>query len=143
MLRAIDISASALVAQRIRLNTTANNIANADTILDVDGSARPYVRKRVVFQVGLSDGTARQGVHVAAIEEDNPDDPNNPGADPFRLKYEPGSPFADARGYVRYPNVDLMKELVNAIEASRAYEANLQAIEAAKAMDAVAARLLE
>lgn len=143
MIHPIDISTSALVAQRTRLNTIANNIANIDTVLDAQGNPSPYVRKRVIFQVGMPGKAEGAGVHVAAVEDDHPDDPNNPGAEPFRLKYEPNSPFADARGYVRYPNVDLTREFVNALEAARAYEANIQAIELAKGMQTSASRLLE
>lgn len=139
MANAIDISTSGLVAQRTRLNTIASNIANVSTTRDVDGNPNPYVRKRAIFQVGMGNGQG-VGVRVAAIEEDAP---GNPGTEPFRLKYEPGHVDADAQGYVRYPNVDLTRELVNALEAARAYEANVQAVEAAKAINVQVSRLLE
>lgn len=131
MYKSIDISTSALVAQRTRLNTIASNIANVSTTRDVNGDPNPYVRKRVVFQVGMP-GDRGEGVHVAKVEEDSPD---NPGSEQFRFKYEPGHVDADARGYVRYPNVDLTRELVNALETARAYEANIQAIEVSKALN--------
>lgn len=139
----IDISASALVAQRVRMNTIANNLANVSTTEDAFGHNNPYVRQRVIFQPGLSDGTSSAGVHVAAIDEDRPDDPANPGAEPFRLKYEPGHPNANEKGYVRYPNVDLTREFVNALEAARAYEANIQAIEVFKSMGNQITRLYD
>ena len=139
----IDISASALVAQRLRINTIANNLANVSTTEDAAGKNNPYVRQRVIFAPGLPDGSSAAGVHVAAIEQDNPDDPNNLGVEPFRLSYEPGHPNANEQGYVRYPNVDMTREYVNALEAARAYEANIQAIEVFKAMGNQISRLYE
>ncbi|MFO0946993.1 MAG: flagellar basal body rod protein FlgC [Planctomycetota bacterium] len=139
MANAIDISTSGLVAQRTRLNTIASNIANVSTTRDVNGNPNPYVRKRAIFQVGMPGGQG-EGVRVAAINEDTP---GTPGTEPFRIKYEPGHVDADAQGYVRYPNVDLTRELVNALEAARAYEANVQAVEAAKTINTQVSRLLE
>lgn len=139
----IDISASALVAQRTRLNTIANNLANVSTTEDAAGNNNPYIRQRVIFRPGFEDGTSSAGVHVATIQDDSPDDPGNLGAEPFRLKYEPGHPNANEQGYVRYPNVDVTRELVNALEAARAYEANIQAIEVFKAMGNQISRLYE
>lgn len=139
MFKSIEISTSGLVAQRTRLNTIASNIANVSTTRDVDGNPNPYVRKRAIFQVGIP-GKSGEGVHVAAINEDAP---GQPGAEPFRLRYEPGHVDADARGYVRYPNVDLTRELVNALETARAYEANIQALDVAKALNTQVNRLLE
>jgi flagellar basal-body rod protein FlgC len=136
----IDISASALVAQRLRMNTIANNLANISTTEDADGKNNPYVRQRVIFRPGSLDGKSDAGVHVARIE---PDDPSQIGAEPFRLRYEPGHPNANAQGYVRYPNVDMTREFVNALEAARAYEANIQAIEVFKAMGNQISRLYE
>lgn len=139
MSKSIDISTSALVAQRTRLNTIAGNIANVSTTRDANGDPNPYVRKRVIFQVGMP-GDAKEGVHVARVESDSP---TNPGSEPFRYKYEPGHVDADERGYVRYPNVDLSRELVNALETARAYEANIQAIEVSKALTRQVNTLLE
>lgn len=141
MATAIDISTSGLVAQRIRMNSIASNIANVSTTRDSAGNPAPYVRKRVIFEVGMADkGNGTQGVHVAAIEDDSP---NRPGAEQFRLVYEPGHPDANGQGYVRYPNVDLTREFVNGLEAARAYEANVQAIEIVKAIDSSVSRLIE
>jgi flagellar basal-body rod protein FlgC len=139
----IDISASALVAQRARINTIANNLANISTTEDANGQNNPYVRQRVIFRPGQADGKDPRGVHVAKIVQDNPEDPNNLGAEPFRLKYEPGHPNANDQGYVRYPNIDLTREFVNALEAARAYEANIQAIEVFKTMGNQITRLYE
>ena len=133
MLRAIDISTSALVAQRTRLNTISNNIANASTVIDEYGRPSPYRRKFTVFATGDPGGAGEAGVHVARIL----DDPK-----PFVRRHEPGHPAADADGYVSYPNVDLSEEFVNALSATRAYEANIAAIEMTKAMAASALRIL-
>ena len=141
MVKAIDISTSALVAQRLRLDTIAANIANVNTTRDANGDPNPYVRKQVIFQVGMPNRSSQAGVHVGAIVDDDPR--LQPGADPFRLEYAPGHPDADSNGYVRLPNVDLTREYVDALEASRAYEANIQAIEIAKAMSTSVSRLLE
>ncbi len=129
----LDVSTSALVAQRTRLNVIAANIANKDTILNADGLYEPYRRRSVVFAPGDPARGAARGVHVASIEID---------AGPLMPKYEPGSPFADANGYVRYPNVNSVVEQMNALEATRAYEANITAIEATKSMISVALQII-
>jgi flagellar basal-body rod protein FlgC len=135
----LEISASGLVAQRLRLDTIAGNIANFSTTRDADGKPNPFVRRMVVFEAAEEQG-APAGVRVAKVDLD---DPKRPGAEPFRLRYEPGNPDADRDGYVRYPNIDLTREIVNAMEASRAYEANIQAMEAAKQMSNQVNRLIE
>lgn len=136
----LEISASGLVAQRIRMDTIAENIANVSTTRDIAGRNNPYVRKAVIFQVGIPEEGAPEGVHVAEIRND---DPSLPGAEQFRMAYEPGNPDADAQGYVRYPNVDLTREFVNALEASRAYEANIQAFNTTKQMGSALDQLLQ
>lgn len=141
MFEAMDISASGLYAQRMRMDSIANNIANVGTTRDARGVTRPYTRERVLFEVGMAGGKNKEGVRVAAITKDDPD--STPGAEPFRLKYEPGHPDANSKGYVRYPNVDLTREFVNALEASRAYEANIQAMEVAKNMNSQIIRLIQ
>lgn len=144
---AIEISTSGLVAQRTRMNVIASNIANVSTTRDVDGAKdadgnpQPYIRKRVIFRTGLLEQyRSHKGVRVSRIEDDRPDELGN---DPFRLQYEPGHPDANDQGYVRYPNIDLTKEYVNALEASQAYQLNIQAIDISKAMNQQVARLLE
>lgn len=135
-----DISASALTAQRLRMDVISSNIANAETTRAayVDGEYQPYKRKTVVFepmqQQSFSDLLNRQldgigGLKVAKIEEDN---------QPFKLVYNPSHPDANAEGYVQMPNVDVTKEMVDMISASRSYEANVTAINASKAMFAKA-----
>ncbi len=133
MYGALDISTSALVAQRTRLTVIAANVANKDAILNARGEYEPYRRRFVVFATGDPTRGSAQGVHVASIQIDH-----------GRLtpKYQPGSPFADTDGYVEYPNVDSVLEQMNALEASRAYEANITAIEATKSMISVALQIL-
>jgi flagellar basal-body rod protein FlgC len=133
MFGAFDISASGLGAQRVRLETIASNIANVDSILGPDGKPAPYRRLFPVFQAQRS-GDAGAGVGVTSIQEDTT---------PFTMKYEPwNTAAADARGYVKYPNVDLSTEYVNALETTRAYEANVTAIETTKAMMSATLRLI-
>ncbi|RJX40805.1 flagellar basal body rod protein FlgC [Paenibacillus pinisoli] len=133
-----DISASALTAQRMRMDVISSNIANADTTRGsyVNGKFEPYKRKLVVleptspsFSNVLAGEMGRkgttQGVKVSRIQEDQT---------PSKLVYNPTHPDADESGYVHMPNVDVAKEMVDMIAASRAYEANVTAINATKSM---------
>lgn len=133
MLDALDIPASALVAQRTRMDTIAANVANMDVTRNQTGQKIPYRRRFVVFAPGRADDPSRPGVHVKAIELD---------PSPFRRVYDPGHADADKDGYVSYPNVDLAIEQVNMLEASRAYEANITMMETLKAMINSTLRLL-
>jgi flagellar basal-body rod protein FlgC len=133
----LDISASGLTAERLRMDVTAENLANAQTTRGADG--QPYRRKEVVLQeapgsfgaslskaMGAgSGGTEGGGVQVAGIVQDTA---------PLKRVYDPGHPDADAQGYVSMPNVDTVTEMVDLIGASRAYEANVTAMQAAKQM---------
>ena len=131
MFNAIDISTSGLIAQRIRMNTIAMNIANADSVDSPDGG--PYKRRSVIFSVGSQpNDPAETGVHVSAIEKQ----------EVYRMKYDPKHPYADKDGYVKLPGIDPILEKVNEMEAARAYEANITAIEVSKAMLNSALRLL-
>jgi flagellar basal-body rod protein FlgC len=125
LLKAGKIAQSGLLAQRIRLNVTASNLANAQVTRTLEGG--PYKAKNVVLQaVPLSqDEPVLQQVKVKAIQ----DDPS-----PFREVYDPGHPDADERGIVRYPNVDVITEMVELLSASRAYEANLAVLSTTKSM---------
>lgn len=129
----LDISASGLVAQRTRVNTIAQNIANANTTHDAQGRRVPYQRRIVNFAAGRPDDPARPGVRVSGIAKDT--------AAPRRV-YEPGHQDADAQGYVLYPDIKMEIEFVNAMEASRAYEANITMMDTAKAMMNSTLRLL-
>ena len=142
---AINASGSGLSAERLRMDVTAENLANAETTRTANG--QPYRRKEVVLQevpsgpdfgsvlagqmspparaAASGAGSGPGGVQVAGIVEDQTD---------FVLKYDPGHPDANAQGYVRMPNVNPVTEMTDLISASRAYEANVTAIQTAKTM---------
>ena len=134
-LNSIDVSASGLTAQRLRLDIISQNIANVNTTRTEDGG--PYRRKAVIFEEKrekhpfadiLSNSRKAQGnggVRVSRIEEDNT---------PFTLQYDPAHPDANEDGYVSMPNVNIVSEMVNMISASRSYEANVTAMNAMKSM---------
>jgi len=124
MFGALDISTSGLVAQRIQLDTIAGNIANSNVTRRTDGKVGPYLRQ--VALVSAGDGRGGPGVHVPKIVEDTQQKP--------RAVKDPGHPDADKDGYVYYPNVDMATEMINAMVAVRAYEANVTAIEATKSI---------
>ena len=128
MIRALDISSSALVAQRIRMDVIAGNIANAGATHQDDGTLMPYRRRRVFFASGHPSGSG-PGVHVAEIDQDPSD---------FRLVLDPSHPDRLREGpwkdYVQFPNVNITMEYVDAIAAARAYEANLSMMEVTKDM---------
>lgn len=136
-LAGFDISASGLTAQRLRMDVIAANIANAESTRAqyVNGKFVPYRRKEVImapaapsFRNLLNDKlnpAGAQGVRITAIK----DDPT-----PFKTVYNPSHPDADADGMVYLPNVDLLKEMVDLISATRSYEANVTALNASKAM---------
>ncbi len=133
---ALDVSASGLTAQRLRMDTISQNIANANTTRTENGT--PYRRKVVEFEEkspstpfsqylseSSRDRIAGNGVRVSRIVEDQSD---------FRKVYDPGHPDADVDGYVHMPNVDILTEMVNMISATRSYEANVTAINTTKGM---------
>lgn len=133
MFESLDISASALLAQRTRMDTIAANIANMNTTRNARGESIPYRRRFAVFAAGQPDSPSKAGVCVSKIQIDH---------SPFRKEYQPNHPDANQDGYVSYPNIDLAVEYVNALEASRAYEANVTAMEVSKAMMNASLRLL-
>ena len=137
---ALDISASGLSAERLRMDVTSENLANAQTTRRAHG--QPYRRKEVVLQdVGgahqtfgatlagvmgsTQQGAAPGGVQVAGIVQDQT---------PGQLVYDPGHPDANAQGYVRMPNVEPVMEMTDLITESRSYEANVTAMQTAKSM---------
>lgn len=138
-LSGIDISASALTAQRFRMDVIASNIANAETSRArmVDGEWVPYRRKLVVMEPSnqstfadllnnkLQGKNGAPGVKVTRVTEDRSD---------FKPVYRPEHPDADANGFVLMPNVDMNKEMVDMISAVRSYEANVTVLNAGKAM---------
>jgi len=133
MLRSIDISTSALVAQRQRMNTIAGNIANAHTTRDAEGNKTAYQRRYVTFEaMGRPNDPGGNAVeYEVKVDEAAP-----------RKVLQPGHPDADADGFVSYPNVNLVTEFVNAVEAARAYEANVVAIEMSKQMAQTGLRII-
>jgi flagellar basal-body rod protein FlgC len=118
-----QIAATALTAQSMRLNAVASNLANADSARSSTGA--PYEAKQVVFEALPIAGSApwAQGVRMTRVIED---------PSPPRLVYEPKNPLADPRGYVTYPNVDVVEEMVNMISASRSYQTNVEVMATAK-----------
>jgi flagellar basal-body rod protein FlgC len=129
----LDMGASGLTAQRIRMDTIANNIANINTTRNAAGQPIPYRRRFVLFEPGQATDASKPGVHVQDIKQDDA---------PFARRFLPGHPDADKDGYVLFPNIDLATEHVNALEASRAYDANITMIETAKAMFNASLRLI-
>lgn len=131
MISALDISTSALVAQRHRLTAIANNIANLNTTRNEAGEVEPYQARYVTFQTAAAKhGTlGAVGVDVRSVETAD--------AEPL-WKFQPDHPDAIAdgprAGYVAYPNINLMEEFTDALTASRAYEANVGVIEVTKDM---------
>lgn len=135
LFQAFDISATGMTAQRFRTDIIAENVANVNTTRTENGD--PYRRKIVTFQEkdvtpfsNVLQGTRQQytgnGVKVVSVSEDDSTD--------FIMKYDPSHPDADENGYVSYPNVNIVTEMTNLIDASRAYEANVTAFDASKSM---------
>jgi flagellar basal-body rod protein FlgC len=134
MFRSLDISTSGLVAQRQRMNTIAGNIANVNTTRGSDGKPNPFQRRLVTFQAESTDPAQPGAAVKSQVEIDK--------KSPVRIVHQPGHPDADKSGNVSYPNVNLLTEFVNATEASRAYEANLAAIEMSKSIANASLRIL-
>lgn len=137
LFQSFGISASGMTAQQFRADVIAENLANVNTTRTEDGT--PYRRKVVSFQEKgvnnfdryLTESRKRgshigNGVKVVEVIEDTTSD--------FIMEYDPSHPDADENGYVSYPNVNLVTEMTNLIDASRAYEANITAFDSAKAM---------
>ena len=139
----VEISASGLSAERLAMDVIANNIANANTTHTPGGGA--FKRQLVVFgqKPGGPDDTSdldasaqnggQGGVEVMGIVQDQT---------PDRLVFDPSNPDADARGYVHYPNISVVKEMVDMMAASRAYEANVSAMQEARNMTNAALNIL-
>jgi len=132
--RAIDTSASGLTAERLRMDVISNNIANVNTTRTEKGG--PFLREMLIFQARKPKGRwpfqdrkmpqeVGTGVRVVSIMQYQ---------SPFKLVYDPSHPDADKDGYVRFPNINLVHEMVDMITATRAYEANVTSINASKDM---------
>lgn len=142
MFESINIASTGLTAQRLKMDVISNNIANATTTRTTEGDG-PYHRRRVIFEpvnertrwnspvypFGMRTGEGK-GVRVLKVDRDE--------NTPLRLVYDPSHPDAikigPKKGYVEYPNVDIVTEMTDMISASRSYEANAQVINGAKAM---------
>lgn len=138
MFSAFNVNASGMTAQRLRMDTISENVANAQTTRTEDGT--PYTRKIVTFQTKGADRSSNfhkvlrgataayvgQGVKVTGIYEDKESE--------YKMVYDPSHPDADENGYVTMPNVNIITEMTNLIDASRAYEANSTAFNASKSM---------
>ena len=131
MIGALDISTSALVAQRTRLNAISGNIANMSTLQDEDGNAKPYQPRFTILQTdeAMKAGDGAAGVKVASVEVDD--------KEPL-YRYQPDHPMAIKegkwKGYVAYPNINLNEQFVDALEATRSYEANIGVMEISKSL---------
>jgi flagellar basal-body rod protein FlgC len=136
MFRSLDLSTSGLVAQRHRMDTIAGNIANINTTRDEKGNVSPFQRRFVAFMAEQAKhGNEGRGTGVAfSVQVDHKTPP--------RKVVQPGHPDADASGVVQYPGIDLTQEFVNALEASRAYEANVATIDITKSMYNQALKIL-
>lgn len=137
----LNTSASALTAQRMRMDVISSNMANIDTTRGqyIDGEWQPYRRKMVSLQpregqfstllhsaIGKSKSDAGHGVSVSRIQEDH--------ETPFKVVYDPAHPDANEEGYVSMPNVDPLKEMIDLMSATRSYEANVTVLNANKSM---------
>ncbi len=125
-LSVFDVSGSGLSAQRLRMGVIAGNIANANSLVAENGE--PYRRREVIFATALREAAGgvgeagdAAGVKVLRVEEDK---------EPFKMIHDPNHPLADEKGYVRRPNIDIMREMVQLTTAQRSYDANLSALKA-------------
>jgi flagellar basal-body rod protein FlgC len=118
-----DIVGSAMAAQSQRMNVTASNLANADSVSGPDG--KPYRARQVVFEMTPVNGQQIGGVKVARVVED---------PSPMRMLHDAKNPLANAEGYVTMPNVNVVEEMVNMISASRSYQANVEVLNTAKTL---------
>jgi flagellar basal-body rod protein FlgC len=139
MFSAFDISTSGMIAQRARLNAISGNLANLSTTRNEAGEASPYQARYAVFQTDddMKGKHGAAGVRVSAMKISER---------PPKWKFEPNHPDAltsgPRKGYVAYPDIDMMAEMVSAMNATRAYEANVGVIEATKALGRQTLRIL-
>lgn len=135
LFQSFNINASGMTAQRFRMDVISENVANVNTTRTEDGT--PYRRKIVTFQEkdvtpfskvlnNTKEAYLGNGVKVSSVKEDTTSD--------YIKKYDPSHPDADADGYVSYPNVNIVTEMTNMIDASRSYEANVTAFQTSKAI---------
>ena len=151
----IEVSATGLSAERMAMDVIANNLANANTTRTPEGG--PFKRQLIVFAQKQDATTAANGIGSDTSDPFNPIDAPDPSkstdgvevvsivpdSGPDKLVYDPTHPDADQNGYVHMPNIDVVKEMVDMIAASRAYQANVTAIQEARAQGAAALNLLK
>lgn len=129
LFRIFDIAGSALAAQSVRLNTTASNMANANSAASSSGETyrarEPVFAPMVADAMDFADDGAVAGVSVEGVVESQA---------PLRREYQPNHPLADAEGYVFMPNVNVVEEMANMISASRSYQTNIEVMDASKRM---------
>ena len=122
-----NVSGSGMAAQSLRLNTTASNIANAESV--AENPADTYRARYPIFQAGLDNAldsqSASRAVTVPGIIESDK---------PLNMRYEPDHPYADDKGYVAYPNVSVVEEMANMISASRSFQVNVEVMNTAKTL---------
>ncbi|GAB2798507.1 flagellar basal body rod protein FlgC [Halomonas shantousis] len=123
MFNIFEISGSAMSAQAQRMNVTASNLANADSVAGPDGEA--YRAKQVMFETVSQGSHGTGGVRVSKVMEDQ---------SPLRREYRPDHPLADEQGYISMPNVEPVNEMVDMISASRSYQANVEVLNTSKTM---------
>ncbi len=123
LFRVFDVAGSALTAQSHRLNATASNLANADSVTSANGE--PYRARHVLFTTAAARTEGAVGVRVASVVEDQ---------SPLRRVYDPKHPGADASGHVSLPNVNVVEEMVNMISASRSYQTSAEMMSTAKTL---------
>lgn len=136
LMNVFDIAGSGMSAQSVRLNTTASNIANAESV--ATNGEDTYRARQPVFEAQMQSAlrgnpfdfnnqplNAGQGVKVLGVVESDA---------PYQLRYEPNHPYADDKGYVKYPNVNVVEEMTNMISASRSFQTNADVMSAAKKM---------
>ena len=123
LLKILDVSSSAVMAEGQRLNIVASNLANAESVAGPDG--QPYKARHVVFQTELMGELGAAGVRVSSVGEDNT---------AGRRVHDPSHPAADEAGYVTHSNVNAVDEMVNMISASRSYQNNVEVMNTAKSL---------
>lgn len=124
MFKVFDVAGSALSAQSVRMNTTASNLANANSVSSSDGET--YRARQPIFEAVLQDATGNSssvGVAVKEVVESQV---------PLQSRYEPGHPMANEDGYIFMPNVNVVEEMTNMMSASRSYQTNVEMINTAK-----------
>lgn len=128
MFHALDVSTSALLAQRSRMDVIAGNIAHSNTTQSEDGKIEPFQRRLTIMQAAaVPGGPATGGLGVTSEVQIDRDSPT-------RIVIDPGHPHANEKGEVHYPNINVVTEFVNALEASRAYEANVNTMQMTREM---------